>query len=62
MPNSLDPDQDRHSVGPNLGPNCLKRLSADVKSHRPFLTLALSRLFLCSINAGGVLGAEIRQQ
>ena len=29
MPNSLDPDQDRHSVGPDLGPNCLQRLSAD---------------------------------
>ena len=25
--NSLDPDQDRHSVGPDLGPNCLKKLS-----------------------------------
>ena len=22
---SLDPDQDRHSVGPDLGPNCLQR-------------------------------------
>ena len=21
--NSFDPDQDRHSVGPDLGPNCL---------------------------------------
>ena len=30
--NSLDPDQDRHSVGPDLGPNCLLRLSADDKS------------------------------
>ena len=30
--NSLDPDQDRHSVGPDLGPNCLQRLSADNKS------------------------------
>ena len=29
MSNSLDPDQDRHSVGPDLGPNCLQRLSAD---------------------------------
>ena len=28
MSNSLDPDQDQHSVGPNLGPNCLQRLSA----------------------------------
>ena len=29
--NSLDPDQDRHYVGPDLGPNCLQRLSADDK-------------------------------
>ena len=27
----LDPDQDRHSVSPNPGPNCLQRLSADDK-------------------------------
>ena len=26
--NSLDPDQARHFVGPDLGPNCLQRLSA----------------------------------
>ena len=24
--NGLDPDQDKHSVGPDLGPNCLQRL------------------------------------
>ena len=29
---SLDPDQPGHSVGPDLGPNCLQRLSADDKS------------------------------
>ena len=29
MSNILDPDQDRHCVGPDLGPNCLQRLSAD---------------------------------
>ena len=29
--NSLDRDQDRRSVGPGLGPNCLQRLSADDK-------------------------------
>ena len=29
MSNSLDPDQDRQYVGPDLGPNCLQRLSAD---------------------------------
>ena len=27
--NSLDPDLARHFVGPDLGPNCLQRLSAD---------------------------------
>ena len=30
---SLDPDQGRHSFGPDLDPNCLQRLSADGKSH-----------------------------
>ena len=32
--NCLDPDQDRHSVGPDLGPNCLQRLLAYGKSCR----------------------------
>ena len=32
MFNGLDTDQDRRSVGPDLGPNCLQRLSADDKS------------------------------
>ena len=27
---SLDPDQARHFVRPDLGPNCLQRLSADI--------------------------------
>ena len=31
MSNCLDPDQDRCSVGPHLGPNCLQRFSADDK-------------------------------
>ena len=30
--NGLDLYQDRHNVGPDLGPNCLQRLSADDKS------------------------------
>ena len=34
MSSSLDPDQDRRSVGPDLGINCSKRLSADDKSRR----------------------------
>ena len=29
---NLDPDQDQQIVGPDLGPNCLQRLSADGKS------------------------------
>ena len=29
LSNCLDPDQDRHSVGPDLGLNCLQRLSAE---------------------------------
>ena len=29
---SLDPDQARHFVGPDLGPNYLQRLSADLTS------------------------------
>ena len=32
--NSLDPDQDRHSVNPDLDPNCLQWLLADNKSCR----------------------------
>ena len=28
---SLDPDQDQHSVGPDLAPNCLQIISADDK-------------------------------
>ena len=29
MSNSLDPDQARRFVGPDHGPNCLPKLSAD---------------------------------
>ena len=31
MSYSLDPDQGQHSVGPDLGLNCLQRLSLDDK-------------------------------
>ena len=34
MPNGLDPDQDRHSVGPDLGPNCLQSFSTGDESRR----------------------------
>ena len=32
--NCLNPDQDLHSVGLDMGSNCLQRLSADDKSCR----------------------------
>ena len=32
MVNSLDQGQDRYSVDPDLGPNCLQMLSVDDKS------------------------------
>ena len=31
MSNGLAPDQDLHFLGPDLGSNCLQRLSADNK-------------------------------
>ena len=34
MSNGLDPVQDQHNVGPDLGPTCLKKLSEDRKSPR----------------------------
>ena len=33
--NGLDPDQDGHSVSPDLSPNCLQRLSADMQHKLP---------------------------
>ena len=36
MKNCLDLDQDRHVVGPDLGPNCSQKLSEDNKClHQP---------------------------
>ena len=32
--NSLDPDQARHFVGPDLGLNCLRKLSTDTNRQR----------------------------
>ena len=34
MSNSLDPDQAQRFVGPDLGSNCLQRLSIDVKKKK----------------------------
>ena len=46
MSNGLDPDQDQHSVGPDLGPNCLQKLSADDTK----VTTTRERIKRCNIN------------
>ena len=48
VPEGLDPDQDRQSVSPDLGPNCLQKLSAEDKSWR--YTVARKELLHNSIN------------
>ena len=42
--NSLDPGQARHFVGPDLGPNCLQRLSADDTSRYRVNSIFLKQL------------------
>ena len=42
--NSLDPDQARRFVEPNLGPNCLQKLSADDKSRVKIVPLIIPLL------------------
>ena len=34
LSNGLDPDEERPSVGPDLGPNCLQRISEDDNGRR----------------------------
>ena len=52
--NSLDPDQARHFVRPDLGPNCLQRLSADgtflklIYFNCPWTLAACVRISSCS--------------
>ena len=48
MSNGLDPDQARHSVGPDLDPNCLQRLSADgVSTQRVKLSIYWQKYIKC---------------
>ena len=48
--NRLDPDQDRHYIGPDLDPYCLQRLSADVilGNHLQQTTFS-GAFFLCAL-------------
>ena len=45
MSNRLDPEQARHSVGPDLDQNCLQRLSADDTSRRRVLNVLQYQIF-----------------
>ena len=49
--NSLDPDQARHLVGPDLGPNCLQRLSAVDTSRQRVSCKVLQFNILTSISS-----------
>ena len=50
MSNSLDPDQARQFVGPDLGPNCLPRLTADVTGRQGDAAFILKKwAVLCSV-------------
>ena len=55
MSNSLDPDQARRFVGPDLGPNCLPRLSADDTDRQRFkaakTSCAIAQLICVSVFA-----------
>ena len=42
VPNSLNPDQARHFVGPDLGQNCMQRLSAENTSRQSSLFIYFS--------------------
>ena len=48
--NRLDPDQNRRTVRPALGPNCLQRLSKEDKSSRLNILFTKSRGYSNIIN------------
>ena len=51
MANSLKPDQARRFVGPDLGPNCLQRLSADDTSRQRVKLIGENGLFgMCELS------------
>ena len=56
MSNRFDPDQARHFVGPDLGPNCLQRLSADIFEPQH----EISNIVVCATNKGSDQPAHTR--
>ena len=51
--NGLNPDQDRRSVGPDLCPNCLQKLSADEKGRQETEIQLQSDQVHCLFNSVG---------
>ena len=49
--NSLDPDQARQFVGPDLGPNCLQKLSANKTSRQRVKAPAKVQLKCCLLKS-----------
>ena len=48
MSNSLDPDQDRHSVGPDLGPNSLQTTKVATSIEKVYLLSCQPRVTVTS--------------
>ena len=65
MSNSLDSDQDRCSVGPVLGPNCLQRLTADkiipTGKERVNVGPKMSAYYVCCIYSNALQTAFLRE-
>ena len=51
---SLDPDQDVHFVRPDLGPNCLQRLSVGDTSRQSKKQITLSWFYSVSVLLRGL--------
>ena len=59
MLNGLGPDQARHSVGPDLGPNCLRMLRQTTLVGTEFNVCAVCQLrLLPNVNFQGLLSPQ----
>ena len=63
MSNSLDPDQARRFVGPDLGPNCLQRLSTEDTGCRETVMVTLMQM-MCNVyqRLVGVKQGSVKRQ
>ena len=60
MSNSLDPDQDRHFVGPDLDQSCLQRLSAGLSKEIIRIKVKFLPIFLLRVNIRHLSRVNIR--